>query len=252
MNSLICILTMNNDQLLRTFATCSDHTITGKDFVFIPAEDKTAGDVCFVAHVDTVFDYMARLDTISDRVSDGSLYAPPKNIYPGGLGADDRVGCYVLYRLLTDIKVRNFSVLITDKEEVGAIGAIDATNCLGKELFDNCIAFVEVDRKGVCEMVFYDDYNHDFYSFMMSLGYSIRQGSFSDITILTDYYKIQSVNISCGYNNPHTTQEYIIKDEIIYCINSCKYIITNITKSVENKRLSPIEKFTNYGEFWNE
>ena len=72
---------------------------------------------------------------------------------------------------------------------------------------------IEIDRRGCNQAVFYDCGNEEFKNYILNFGFKEEFGTFSDISILSPAYDIASVNLSAGYYNEHTKQEYIsLKD----------------------------------------
>lgn len=58
-------------------------------------------------------------------------------------------------------------------------------------------------------MRFYDVANEQFQAYIESFGFHTAIGSYTDIRILSHYWKICSVNLSIGYEYEHTAYEYL-------------------------------------------
>ena len=56
-------------------------------------------------------------------------------------------------------------------------------------------------------------------------GYKKQIGSFTDISVLMPASGLCGVNLSCGYYNPHTTQEYVKYGEMLNTINVAMELI---------------------------
>ena len=159
--------------------------------MFIIAE----GDlpICLCAHIDTVF---ASPPTTF-------YYDNQKNVLwsPEGLGADDRAGIYAIIELIEE----GFrpSIILTDLEERGGIGADTLTKFYPECPFDDCRALIQLDRKGKDEAVYYDCDNKDFEKLITSYGFKTDWGTFTDISIIAPAWKIAAVNLSVGYLNEH-------------------------------------------------
>lgn len=159
--------------------------------MFIVAE----GDlpICLCAHMDTVFS------------------KPPTTFYydssahvlwsPEGLGADDRAGCFTIIELIE----RGYrpSIILTDLEEKGGIGAETLIKIYPECPFEDCRAIIQLDRQGKDDAVYYDCDNKDFEKLITSYGFKSDWGTFSDISIIAPQWKIAAVNLSVGYFNEH-------------------------------------------------
>ena len=129
-----------------------------------------------------------------------------------GIGGDDRCGVYMIVRMVLD--GYRPSILFCEDEEIGSIGA-------GKfcktDYIDNLNVhyMIELDRANANDAVFYDCDNKEFTNYILeNSGYKEAIGSWSDICELSEESRIASVNFSCGYYNAHTTDEYVIFEEM--------------------------------------
>ena len=68
---------------------------------------------------------------------------------------------------------------------------------------------------------------------MAPLGYYPNTGVFSDANFFSQY--INSVNLSCGFYNAHTPDEYAVWADILKAIKAGKLIIQNIEKLLKAK-----------------
>ena len=153
--------------------------------------------IALVAHMDTVFQ------------------TPPTNIYydpeaeivwspTGGIG-DDRVGIFLIMKLLQQTKLRPYIFLMND-EEFGGLGAQSLIQ--NYPLCNwNINFFIELDRHGKDDAVFYTCDNKEFTDFICSYGFKEQIGLFSDISIICPAWGIAGVNLSVGYENEHTLLE---------------------------------------------
>lgn len=158
--------------------------------------------VLLVAHLDTVHKSLPRVIHYNKKTD--SLSSPQ------GIGGDDRCGVYMV---LEAVKQFNCSVLFCEDEEVGGVGAEKFTKSdLAQSLEFNYM--IEFDRRGKNDAVFYECDNVDFTNFITEEFYKTAWGSFSDISILAPFFGCAAVNLSCGYYNAHTTQEYVVLSEM--------------------------------------
>ena len=173
------------------------------DCVYVPG---TRGDrVLLIAHADTVF------TTYPDNEKPHEFFIDEGDIYRSleeddGIGADDRAGCAILWLL----KDSGHSLLVTNNEEIGSVGAQNIRNH-HKELFEelnNHQYMIEFDRRHAHDYKVYDiPVTEEFKRFIeTNTGYTeADRRSSTDIRILCD--KICGVNLSVGYYDEHTVWE---------------------------------------------
>lgn len=104
----------------------------------------------------------------------------------------------------------------------GGIGAEKTVEKLPKP---NVKYIIEFDRKGNNDCVFYDCGNDEFIDYVESFGFITNYGTFSDISVLVPAWDIGAVNLSSGYYNAHTENEYIKFKELKYNINRVKSML---------------------------
>lgn len=215
------------DDMLRK--THKDITV-GDGFVFA----KGTFPVLLVAHMDTVHDLLPEL----------IVYDSEKNTMwsPNGIGGDDRCGVYMILEI---IKKHNCSVLFCEDEEIGGVGAKKFIETdLAKELVSQFNYAIELDRKGNKDAVFYDCDNDDFEDFITKDFYDTAYGSFSDISVVAPFLKCAAVNLSCGYYNAHSKDEYVVLREMDRSIEEvCKIL----ERTTEKDKFEYIEsKYSRY------
>jgi len=219
---------------------CYKADLKGKEsWLFLPEQPCFNPRICLVAHIDTVFDAdrknwydcginlknpVSEMNPIPRKLHRKKIfYDQKKQIFwsPSGLGADDRAGVYACMLLRNQT---GCMVLLTDYEECGGSGAREAATIF-RQYFDNIAFFLEIDRKGKSEMVFYNGESQKFKDFIHSFGFSEHSGSFTDISILGRETGIVGVNVSAGYYNQHTRQEYQNVKHLNDTIDKVKKII---------------------------
>ena len=144
------------------------------------------------------------------------------------------------------VKELHCSVLLCEDEETGLIGANKfAASQYVNELDVNYI--VEVDRKGSNDAVFYQCDNKDFTDFITDVtGFKKDFGSCSDISVVAPAAKIAAVNLSCGYYNAHTLNEYVMYDEMMDTVE----VIKNLVKTEVNEPFKYIRQALNYKSYY--
>lgn len=216
--NIIKALTMSKQKLIKHIEKTS--TIQADDcWLYIPKE--TTRKVCIVAHIDTVFD--------SDRKTPLIIFDKEKGLVssPQGVGADDRAGVYATLKLFNSIPepYKPF-ILLTDFEEIGGYGAQEACEVFKEELKD-CTMFIELDRKGADDAVFYNGEPKEFIDYISQFGFTKASGSFSDISYLCPDLELCGVNLSIGYYHQHSKHEYLNINEMEATIEKIKDILVD-------------------------
>lgn len=216
--NIIKALTISKEKLIKHIGKTA--TKQGDDsWLYIP--EHTTGKVCIVAHIDTVFD--------SDRRSPLIIYDREKGLVssPDGLGSDDRAGVYVALKLFNSIPepYKPF-VLLTDFEEIGGYGAQEACDIFKEELKDVTM-FIELDRKGEDDAVFYNGEPQDFIDYITFFGFKKDTGSFSDISYLCPGLERCGVNLSIGYYHQHSKHEYLDINAMETTIDKVKAVLVD-------------------------
>lgn len=173
---------------------------------------------------------VAHLDTVHRTSNRENLYFDPiKKVAwsPNGLGADDRAGVYAILEIIK----RGYRphVIFTHDEETGAGGAREMTK------FDLPFApnfLIELDRRGYKEAVFYDCGNKAFQDKILTYGFKLGHGTFSDISVLAPAYDLAAVNLGIGYYHEHSKDEILFVDEMFDTVNRVINILEDESHSV--------------------
>ena len=179
---------------------------------------------------------VAHMDTVHQNQCSVIVNANGKMSSPQGIGGDDRCGIFMIMNIVKEL---NCSVLLCEDEEKGGVGARKFTKAKKKNknekgetteaaYIDNLDVnfMIEFDRKGSNDAVFYTCDNKEFIDFVTDVtGFKLATGSFSDISVLMPAAKLSAVNLSCGYYNPHTVNEYVMYDEMMDNIEAAKVLI---------------------------
>jgi hypothetical protein len=173
---------------------------------------------------------VAHMDTVHKESPKTILYSKDGNTIMSleGIGGDDRCGIIMILEILQKY---DCSVVFLEDEEIGCVGARKFCKA-GIDLGDINYA-VEFDRKGGNDYVFYKDYNKDFEAHIKKFGFVKATGSCSDISHIAPTFKIEAVNISCGYYCPHCWYEYVKLDEMYDIIERATKMIGTKTKKFE-------------------
>lgn len=196
-------------------------THSGKDsWLFVP--DQPHNKICLVAHIDTVFGAEGpSKEVIAKDGNEGILTSPQ------GLGADDRAGVYGVLELFRTLPAElQPYVLLTDLEETGGHGAREAVRIFGDVLRSPDITyFIEIDRKGREDAVYYCQEPGDFRAYVETFGFKETLGAFSDVAIIGKAVNKCTVNVSTGYYDAHTKHEYLIISELLKTVSRVQEMI---------------------------
>jgi hypothetical protein len=170
-----------------------------------------------------------------------------------GIGFDDKAGIIAIIELWknTPDAKKKFRCMFTANEEVGGVGA----KKIEAERYDEASYILELDRKSgkdfiqtsggvrLCSDKFREKWEE--------LGFKEAQGVFTDVNVFKpNAPKVEMCNISIGYYNPHTPQEYLDTKEFEEIVTKVKVFIMQNDK-VRFVDETPEEKtwFGNYKNY---
>ena len=185
-----------------------------RNFLFCEGEEP----VMVVAHLDTVFEDFLKPSSTNSTNDFYQTTIELKKIYhdqvqgvmwsPDGLGADDRVGVFMILSLVR--AGARPSILFTTDEESGSASGYDFAFQYKHKFQNYGIKYLmELDRSGVNDCVFYKCDNPDFTKYIEGYGFKTGTGSFTDISVICPIIKTAGVNLSVGYWNEHSKTEMI-------------------------------------------
>jgi hypothetical protein len=213
------ICRMSQKDLKKYTAKCLEEThsniVKGDGYVYAEGEFP----VLLVAHLDTVHKNLpTKIIDIDGKLSS-----------PNGIGGDDRCGIYMILQIVKQI---NCSVVFCEDEEIGCVGAdkFIATE-LAESLKGKFNYIVEFDRKNANDAVFYDCDNKEFEDFITKDYFKTANGIYSDISEIAPFLGAAAVNLSCGYYNAHTVNEYVVWDEMQKSIGKAMKILNRTTET---------------------
>ena len=211
-------------------------------YVYVPGtrEDR----VVLVAHIDTVWDksYDKGLSQAVERkvlFDNGIFHSGSKDC---GIGADDRAGCAMLWRL----KDSGHSILIVDGEEHGKHGARylkKSNKSLFNELNNHCF-MIELDHMSTNHVSFIQVHNTRRFKnyFKRSTGFVDRRlGGGCDLQILSK--KICGANVGVGYYNYHTSKEVLVLKE---WENTCSVLKRLLNREQKRYRTSVLKRILSF------
>lgn len=190
---------------------------------------------------------VAHMDTVHKEL--------PKNVYfsidfnrikaDEGIGGDDRCGAYIIMDILKNTSLRPY-VLFVEDEEIGNVGSGKFTTQWTKEDID-IDYIIEIDRKGSLDSVYYKGDNKEFETYINKFGFTTAIGSFTDICKLCPHLQVAGVNLSSGYYNQHTNNEYVVISEMLSTKNKIIQMLYQYTKDTNYRhKFEWIEKVYTY------
>lgn len=175
--------------------------------------------VMLVAHMDTVFKTPPQ--RIFYDVKQSTMWSPE------GLGADDRAGVYLIWRIVQAGYLPH--ICLTTDEELGGLGAAALIKDFPDCPFDGLKYIVELDRQGTNDCVFYSCANEQFQTFVESYGFVTDWGTFSDISDICPAWKTAGVNLSVGYKGEHRETETLNTHVMLDTLRKVKDMLKECT-----------------------
>lgn len=184
---------------------------------------------CIVSHIDQVQDTHSR-DFKAIETHDIIFGWSPKKKEFQGLGADDKNGVWIGLKCLQKYDCMKAAFFVG--EETGCVGSSKAD----MDFFKDCRFVLQCDRRGsndlitsICatelcstEFIAATDFNR--------FGYHVEDGAMTDVlTLKENGLSVSCVNMSCGYYEPHTDHEYIVKSDLFNCLAFVEHVIENCT-----------------------
>lgn len=191
---------------------------------------------CVVAHMDTVHDIE---DDLTPVVIDGKITGINSvTMEQIGIGGDDKVGVFIALECLREFD--NIKVAFFRDEEVGC----DGSSLADMSFFKDCRFVLQADRRGCTDFIinasgvelsskFFQD---EVEVIVCNYGYKFGYGMMTDVMQLKENgIECSVANVSCGYYNPHTAQEYVVIDDVMNCLEMFKTIILYCTDDYVHK-----------------
>lgn len=213
---------------------------------------------CLAAHLDTVFSKKA---TITPIIVDSNTIIgyDSKEKEQCGLGADDKVGVFLVLKSM--LKYKNIKAVLTVEEEIGCLGAKE----INLDFFNDVAYVIQADRKGYGDFVIeasnsrYDDielsskeFQDDCEAVTKKYGFKHTDGGSTDVVMFKELgLNISVANLSCGYYFPHEETEYVNPKELFKVMYMVFDLIDTLTlKKYTHKAVLSKSSYKNYTG-WN-
>lgn len=194
---------------------------------FVKGESETYPVV--VAHLDQVQKHHSKdfKAVVTEDIVFG--YSPSEKEYQG-LGADDKNGLWIALKCLQTFDVIKVAFFVG--EEIGCVGS---SKC-NMDFFADARFVVEPDRRGGGDLIteisgleiaseaFLNAFDY------ASFGYKKTSGLMTDVLELTERgVGVACINMSCGYYNPHSDEEFTVISDLLNALDLVEHIITTCT-----------------------
>ena len=190
----------------------------------------------FTILLNSHLDVVDEIETDREILKHGNVWTSSYGI----LGADDRAGIGIVLHTLKQLQTMQLQspvkvkVAFTVEEEVGLCGA----KAVSQEFLEGVQAAIVVDRRGNGDIVtgtrgtaFCDELFGSMIALIGNLGEEKRweptMGGRSD-TLIWAQQGIQSVNLSVGYQNEHTSREELNIDDAFATANLLKKVFLHL------------------------
>lgn len=202
-----------------------------------------------VAHLDQVQKHHSKdfKAVVTEDIVFG--YSPSEKEYQG-LGADDKNGLWIALKCLETFDVIKVAFFVG--EEIGCVGS---SKC-NMEFFADARFVVEPDRRGGSDLITsisgYDIASDAFLNAFdyESFGYKKTSGLMTDVLELTERgVGVACINMSCGYYNPHSDEEFTVISDLLNALYLVEHIITVCTDVYAHKATY---SYSGYNSKWSE
>jgi tripeptide aminopeptidase len=244
-----------NDYILKYVKELGGCKVIKKDGNIYVTKGKADIYPCVVAHTDTVHDIEKELHVI--QVEDVLLSVNDK-YERCGIGGDDKVGIFVALELLRNTSA--CKVAFFRDEEVGCVGS----GLADMKFFDDVAFVLQCDRKGYEDFVneiFYsklysDEFSNAIQGLLFKYGRVESDGGLTDVYQLTENgLDVCVANLSCGYYDPHSDNEYIKIHEVFATSELVQELANDLGDRRWDMPRADRESYSNftggYGDEWN-
>lgn len=211
MKKLVELLLLSQEELLAyidaIYAPMYEKEVFEGGLVFKPKDVEMYPLMC--THLDTINTHRKYKLTKEDIVLFDKDIKLDKASKASCLGGDDRCGVYIALELMAKGLPYAFGFFLD--EEIGGKGSDNYSTIIDTT---NITALVGLDRKGSNDVALYGYDNSELTEIFVKQGYKVAMGTFTDASNLAGVCGLACVNLSIGYYNEHTPQEYIVFGEV--------------------------------------
>jgi putative aminopeptidase FrvX len=208
---------------------------------------------CIVAHMDTVHSI---IDThnVGVFIKDGREYAQADDgKKSAGVGGDDKCGLYACLHMIR--KFPNIKVVFFTQEETGCQGS----NKIDHSFFEDVGYIIQLDRWGRSDFIskfwggssISDEYKAICDPVLAKYGYSHESGLITDSMKLFDNgVGVSCVNVSCGYYQHHSDNEFIDLNEFYHSLLFTEELIVALgEKKYPHKKKTYVYNYAKHNRY---
>lgn len=188
---------------------------------------------CLACHIDEVHSNRGKYKAIYQSDLDIIFGWSYKHKDFCGIGGDDKNGIFIAIEMLKNLDYCKAAFFVD--EEIGCVGSRQAKI----DFFSDCRFIVECDRRGnsdiitsigMCDICS-DEFINDILPIASKYGYRETSGLMTDVQELVESgVGISCINMSCGYHNPHTDNEYTSIPDLETTLDLVYEICSSLTK----------------------
>ena len=204
---------------------------------------------CVISHTDTVHNIDTiniREEMLSNAQGETKLSYKAYNDkgYPTGIGGDDKCGVFACLTLLSELP--NIKAAFFVSEETGCHGSLKANEdffknvgygiqfdapenwmitekCFGQVLFDRESEFFES-----CDKILTEGMNNEFMQYMVH--------PYTDVYALRGKFDFSCINISIGYYDYHSKNEYVVVEDVFNGIEMGRKMVETLGNKLHYKK----------------
>ena len=199
-----------------------------------------------VCHTDTVH-AIEKAKIIPIEVEGNIVAFNSTTMEQHGTGGDDKVGIHITIQLLKTQP--NMKAVFFLDEEVGCVGSSKAN----MDFFDDSIFVLQCDRRGYSDFVnkisgtklYEKNFQKEIKDILKKYKRTETNGGMTDVLEIAYQTKLSVANMSCGYYNPHTENEYINIQDVINTFNLCQDIFNQV-KTIHKVKTDRFQSYNNY------
>lgn len=213
------------DRVLEKFDALPGAIRRGKGLEqFVFKEGSRENRVLLVAHADTYWDNEYKPNEATQQalsLNDGII----RNKH-GGLGADDRAGCAIIWLL----KEMGHSILITNGEEHGRKGSnwlMNENHDIADKINLSHQFIIQLDRRNGKDFKCYSVGTDKFLAYVKQHTQYSEPDRSSYTDIVTICRDICGVNLSIGYRHEHSENEHLVFGEWVNTLTICREWLSN-------------------------
>lgn len=183
-------------------------------------------NIVLAAHMDKIHTN-GRIDKLFYDQNNGQIFAKNKDNKQTSLGADDKNGIFCILEMYNRLEEDEIpSAVFTIGEESGCVGSSQ----IDKTFFDDKEFCIVIDRRNNHDLIYKG--GSTLYGIktpptfkMLNPQYNYIEGATSDAGYFSEY--VDSMNVSCGYYNPHSSTEYTVVHELMETCDAVENFVLN-------------------------